>query len=99
MATSGEAWRKAEEEANHLTDERVSLLLELGASKDELFAFWAEAFKEKKDMEEAFDVGFEVIFKYDYDCCAFTHNICGSKPWILDGMSDTLKPLPLEFFY
>ena len=34
FTASGEAWRKAEEEANRLTDERVSLLLELRASKD-----------------------------------------------------------------
>ena len=39
LAASGEAWQKADEEANHLTDERVSLLLELGACKDELSAF------------------------------------------------------------
>ena len=31
-----------------LADEQVSLLLELGASKDELIAVWAEASKEKK---------------------------------------------------
>ena len=87
-----------EEEANRLTDERVSLLLELGASKDELSAFWAEASKEKKALEEEFDVGFDVIFNYGYGCCAFAHNICGSKPGILDGMQDTSKPLPLDFF-
>ena len=38
LAAFGEAWRKAEKEANRPTDERVSLLLELGACKDELFA-------------------------------------------------------------
>ena len=98
LATSGESWRKAEEEANRLTDERVSLLLELGASKDELSAFQAEASKEKKTLEEAFDTSFHVIFNYGYGCCAFAHNICGSKPGIPDGMSDTSKPLPPEFF-
>ena len=50
LAASREAWWKAEEEANRLTDERVSLLVELGASKDELSAFRAEAFKEKKAL-------------------------------------------------
>ena len=33
-----------------------------------------------------------------YGCCAFTHNICGSHPKVLDGMSDTSKSLSLEFF-
>ena len=35
---------------------------------------------------------------YEYDCCAFTHNICGSKPKIPDGMSGMLEPLTPEFF-
>ena len=49
-------------------------------------------------MEEEFDVGFDVIFNYGYGCCAFAHNICGSKLGILDGMQDTSKPLPLDLF-
>ena len=98
MAASGEAWWKPEEEASCLTDEQVSLLLELGARKDEMSAFRAEVFKEKKASEEAFEAGFDVIFNYGYGCCAFVHNIYGSKHGIPDGMSDTSKPLPLEFF-
>ena len=66
LAASGEAWPKAEEESSRLTDERVSLLLELRASKDELSAFWVEASKEKKALEAKFDVGFDVIFNYGY---------------------------------
>ena len=38
LAVSEEARRKAEDEASHLGVERVSLLLELGTSKDEVFA-------------------------------------------------------------
>ena len=98
MDTSGEAWRKTEEEASRLTDDQVSLLVELGASKDELSAFWAEASKKKKALEAEFDTGFEVIFNYGYGCCAFTHNIYGCKPGILVGMPDTSNPLPPEFF-
>ena len=67
---------KAEDKASRLVDERVSLLLELGASKDELSSFRVEASKEKKALEEAFDV----IFNYGYGCYAFAHNICGSEP-------------------
>ena len=80
-----------------LTDERVSLLLELWASKDELSAFRAKVSKERKASEEAFDAGFDVIFNYGYGCCAFAHNICGSKPGIPDGMPDTSNPLHTEF--
>ena len=89
LAASEEARRKAEDEVSRLVDERVSLLLKLGANKEELSAFWAEASKEKKVVEEAFDAGFNVIFNYGYGCCAFAHNICGSEPMILDGMLDT----------
>ena len=53
LAASEEARRKAEDEANCLADEQVSLLLELGASKDELSAFRAEASKEKKALDKA----------------------------------------------
>ena len=45
LAAFGEAWWKAKEEASRLTDERVSLLLKLGASKDELSTFWVEVSK------------------------------------------------------
>ena len=45
-----------------------------------------------------YDAGFESIFNYEYDCCAFAHNICGSKPKIPEGMSGTSEPLTPEFF-
>ena len=48
LAASREACRTAKEKASRLTYERVSLLVELGASKDELSAFRAEVAKEKK---------------------------------------------------
>ena len=89
LAASREACRTAEEEVSRLTDEEVSLLVELRASKDELSAFRAEVAKEKKALETEYDVTFEVIFNYEYGCCAFEHNICGSKPKIPDGMSGT----------
>ena len=98
MATSEEAWRKAEEEVSRLTNERVSLLVELGASKDELSTFRAEVSKEKKSLEVEYAAGLEVIFNYGYGCCAFVHNICGSKPGIPAGMPGTSNPLPPEFF-
>ena len=98
LAASREACQRAEEETSRLTDERVSLLVELGASKDELFAFRAETSKEKNDMEVDFDAAFEVIFNYGYDYCDFAHNIYGSKPRIPVGMLGTSQPLSPEFF-
>ena len=38
LAVAEEAKRKADDEVSRLTDERVSLLLELGTCKDEMFA-------------------------------------------------------------
>ena len=87
LAASGEACRTTEEEASHLIDERVLLLLELEAIKNELSAFRAEVAKEKKALEAEYDASFEAIFNYGYGCCAFAHNICGNKPKIPDGMS------------
>ena len=89
-----DARRKAKDEASRLAVERLSLLLELGTSKDEVFALQVQALKLKKALEE----GFDVIFNYGYGCCAFAHNICGSQPVVLDGMPDTSKPLSLELF-
>ena len=59
----------------------------------------AETLKENKALREAYEDGFDVIFNYGYGCCAFAHNICGSLPEVPYGMSDTSKPLSLEFFY
>ena len=98
LAAAREACRKAEEEICRLTDERLSLIMELGAGKKELLAFQAKATVERKAMEKEFNASSDVIFNYGYGCCAFAHNICGSKPMIPAGVPDTSKPLPLEFF-
>ena len=98
MAAAREACWKAEEETCRLTDERLSLIMELRAGKEELVAFQEKALAERKAMEEEFDASSDVIFNYSYGCCAFKHNICGSKPMVPTGMPDKLKPLPPEFF-
>ena len=85
LAVVREARRKAEEEIFHLTDERLSLIMELGAGKEELSAFQAKATMERKAMEEEFDSSSNVIFNYGYGCYAFAHNICESKPMIPAG--------------
>ena len=97
LVAVGEACRKAEEENCRLTDERLSLIMELGASKEELSTFQEKATMERKAMEEEFDESSDVIFNYGYGCCAFTHNICGSKPMIPVGMPDTSKLLSPKF--
>ena len=94
----GEACRKAEEESDHLTDERLALIMELGTIKDEFAAFWEKAAVDRETMDAEFDSNGDALFNYGYGCCLFTHNICGSKPQIPDGMPDPSVPLTSEFF-
>ena len=47
--------QKAEEETCRLTYERLFLIMELEAGKEELTAFQAKATTERKAMEEEFD--------------------------------------------
>ena len=98
LVTAEEARRKAEEENGCLTDERLSLLMELRATKDDFAAFREKTSIEKTTMEAEFDARSDVIFNYGYGCCAFAHNICGSEPLIPVGMSNTSTPLTPEFF-
>ena len=98
LAAAKEACRRAEEENSRLTDERLSLLIELGAIKEDFAAFWAKSSLEKLALEAEFDASSDVIFDYGYGLCAFAHDIRGSKPMIPAGMLDTSTPLPPEFF-
>ena len=93
LAAAGEACTKAEEENGRLVDEKLALVIELGAVNDEFTAFL-----EKAAMEAEFDSSGDTLFNYGYGRCVFTHNICWSKPQILDGMSDPSIPLTPEFF-
>ena len=98
LVVTKEARRNADDEVSCLTDERVSLLLELKTSKDEMSAIRAEALKENEALREAYKEGFDVIFNYGYGCCAFARNICGSQSKVPDGMPNMSKPLSQEFF-
>ena len=49
-------------------------------------------------MVEDYQGSLDLIFAYDYGCCAFKNNICGDRPDIQDGMHDSSNPLPPEFF-
>ena len=66
--------------------------------KDEFAAFREKAAADKETMEAKFNSSGDSLFNYGYGCCVFTHNICGSKPQIPDGMSDPSVPLTPEFF-
>ena len=98
LALAGEACRKAEEDSGRLTNERLSLIMELRTIKDEFAALREKAAADRETMEAEFDSSGDTLFNYGYGCCVFMHNICGSKPQIPDGMSDPFVPLTPEFF-
>ena len=97
MATK-EACRRVEEENSCLTDEGLSLLMELGTAKDDFTDFRERSFVERLAMEAEFDTRNDMIFNYGYGCCAFAHDIRGRKLKIPLGMPDTSTPLTSEFF-
>ena len=97
-AVVGEACKKAEEENNHLADEKLALVLELGALKDDFAAFREKDATDREAIEAEFNSSGDTLFNYGYSCCAFTHNICGSKPQIPDGMPSPSIPPTTEFF-
>ena len=97
-AATGEACKKAEEENDHLAGEKLTLVIELGALKDDFVVFREKAAADKEMMEAEFDSSGDTLFNYGYGCCAFKHNICGSKPQISDGMLNPSVPLTTEFF-
>ena len=98
LSLTGEACTKVEEENSRLTDWRLSLILELGTIKDDFTELREKAVADREAMEAEFDVSGDTLCNYGYGCCVFTHNICGSKPQIPDGMSDPSVSLTLEFF-
>ena len=98
MAAAGEACKKVEEENGRLVDEKLALVIELGAVKDEFSAFREKAAADRETMEAKFDSSDDALFNFGYGVCIFTHNICGSKPQIPDGMPNPSIPLTPEFF-
>ena len=98
LATAGEACKKAEEENGHLADEKLALVIKLGALNDDFAAFREKASADRESMEAEFDSSGDTLFNYGYGYCAFTYNICGSKPLIPDGMSSPSVPLTTAFF-
>ena len=98
LVAAKEACRRVKEENSRLMDERLSLLVELGAIKDDFAAFQEKSFAERSALDVKFDASSDVFFNYGYGCCAFAHDIYGRKPKIPPGMPDTSTPLTPEFF-
>ena len=94
----GETCKKVEEENGHLADEKLTLVIELGALKDGFAAFREKAAADREAMEDEFDSSCDTLFNYGYGCCAFAHNICGSKPQISEGMPNPSVALTAQFF-
>ena len=92
-----EARHKAEAEVAHLEVERTSLLLEIGAAKDEISSLHSQAGKDKEPMEEDYQKALEVIFSYGSECCYFKHNIYGDQTEVPDSMPNSLDLLLPEF--
>ena len=97
-AVAEEARRKAEVKATRLEVDRMSLLLDLGTTKDEVSSLQSQANKDKEAMEEEYQKTLGSIFGYDYKCYVFKHNICGDQPKVPCGMPDSANPLLPEFF-
>ena len=98
LVTAGEAYKKAEEENDHLVDEKLALIIEPRALKDDFVAFWEKATADREAIEAEFDSSGDTLFNYGYGCCAFMYNICGSKPQIPEGMPNPSVPLTAKFF-
>ena len=81
-----------------MENEKLALVIELGALKDDFTAFREKAAADREAIEAKFDSSCDMLFNYGYGCCAFTHNICGSKPQIQDRMVSPSIPLTTEFF-
>ena len=75
LAAAKEDGRRLEAEVAHLAVERMSLLLELEASKDKVSFLHSQKGKDKETMVEDYHKALEHIFAYIYECCAFKHNI------------------------
>ena len=88
----------AMEEACKKAEEKLALVIELGTVKYGFAAFREKAVADREMMEAEFDSRGDTLFNYGYSCCAFAHNIRGSKLEIPDGMPNPSVPLTADFF-
>ena len=66
LSLAREACTKAEEENNSLTDEQLSLILELGTLKDDFSALREKVVADREAMEAEFDASGDTLFNYGY---------------------------------
>ena len=76
----------------------MALVIELRAVKDDFAAFRENVTADREMMEVVFDSIGDTLFNYCYGCCAFAHDIRGSKPKIPEGMPNPSVPLTADFF-
>ena len=69
-----EVRRMVEVEVARPEVERTSLMLDIGAAKDEVSSFQSQTGKENEAMGEDYQKAF---FAYGYGCCAFKQKIYG----------------------
>ena len=62
LVVAKEACRRVEEDNGRLTDQRLSLLVELGTTKDDFATFQERSFDERLALEAEFDASSDVIF-------------------------------------
>ena len=74
------------------------MVIEPRVVKDDFATFREKAAADREMMEAKFDSSGDTLFNYGYGCCAFTHNIRGSKPEIQDDMLNPSVLLTVEFF-
>ena len=98
LASAEEDGRRLEAEVACLAVERMTLLLEMEASKDEVASLHSQVGKDKEAIEKYYKKAVELIFAYGYGCYAFKHGICSAQPGIPDDMPDSADPLPPMFF-
>ena len=73
LSLAGEVFKKAKEENSRLTDERLSLILELGTIKDDFAALGEKVVVDREAMEAEFDASGDTLFNYDYGCVFTQH--------------------------
>ena len=66
LVATKEACQMVEEENGCLTNERLSLLVELGTTKDDFATFRERSFAERSALEVEFNASSDVIFNYGY---------------------------------
>ena len=77
LAAAEEDGRESEAEIARLAIEKMSLLLELEASKNEVSSLHSQVGKDEEPVEEDYQKALELIFAYCYGCYAFKLDIYG----------------------